>query len=180
VAVNQQLRRTALVVLLACVALLLQASPARAWTYADDYPYRTQTNASAADKWGFTQRQCVSYAAWRVNKSGHTFTNKTVRNGRTYYWGNAKDWDTTAYALGKRVTTTPKVGAIAQWNAYEKSAYYPSGGGTGTMQAGAYGHVAVVARVLSYGKVLVRQYNMSGNRSYSELVVKAPRYIYAY
>jgi len=180
VTASQHLRRTVLVVLLTCVGLLMSASPARAWTYSDDYPYRTQTNASAADKWGFTQRQCVSYAAWRVNKSGHSFYNKTVKNGKTYYWGNAKDWDNTAAALGKTVTRTPKVGAIAQWNAYEASAYYPSGGGSGTIKAGAYGHVAVVAKVLSYGKVLIRQYNMSGNRSYSEMVVKAPRYIYAY
>jgi len=180
VTVSRQLRRTALVVLLACLGLLLQATPARAWTYADDYPYRTQTNPSAADKWGFTQRQCVSYAAFRINRTGHTFTNKTVKNGRTYYWGNAKDWDNTAVALAKTVSRTPKVGAIAQWNAYESSAYYPKGGGTGTIKAGAYGHVAVVAKVYAYGKVLIRQYNMSGNRSYSEMVVKAPRYIYAY
>jgi surface antigen len=180
VTARAHLRRTAAVLLLACVGLLLQASPARAWTYSDDYPYRTQSNPSAVDKWGFTQRQCVSYAAFRVNQSGHAFTNRTVRNGRTYYWGNARDWDSTAVALGKTVSRTPKAGAIAHWNAYETSAYYPRSGGTGTMRAGAYGHVAVVAKMLGYGKVLIRQYNVSGNRSYSEMVVTAPRYIYVY
>jgi surface antigen len=170
-------RRTAATVLLVLVALLLPITPARAYT--DDYAWRTDTTNSA-DPFGFTKRQCVSYAAWRAYKAGHRFNNRTYYNGRYYYYGNASNWDNTAAALHKTISHTPKVGAIAQWNAYEKSAYYPSGGGYGTMQAGGYGHVAWVAAVYSDGSVLLRQYNMNGNRSYSQMRAKAPRYLYLY
>ena len=136
----------------------------------DDYAYRTATT-NAADPWGFTERQCVSFAAWRLYQSGHTIRNATQG------WGNASHWDDAARSLGKIITTRPKVGAIAQWNAYEKSAYYTSTG-TGTITAGAYGHVAYVTGLYSDGSVRIEQYNMFGNRSYSAMRVKAPRYLY--
>jgi len=156
------------VLVIMTLGLLLQASPARAYT--DDYPWKSDTSNSN-DSFGFTKRQCVSYAAWRLYKAGHRISNGSQ------HWGNAYSWDDRARALGKRVTTTPKVGAIAQWNAYEKSRYYANGG-IGTMQAGSYGHVAYVVGTYSDGSVLVRQYNMNGNRSYSQMHVKAPRYLY--
>jgi surface antigen len=162
--------RAILTVLAMVIALLSQAAPARAYT--DDYPWKYDTTRSA-DSFGFTKRQCVSYAAWRLYKSGHRISNSRQ------HWGNAYHWDDAARALGKRVTTYPKVGAIAQWNAYEKSPWYVSGG-IGTMQAGSAGHVGVVVYVYSDRSVLVRQYNMSGNRAYSQTRVKAPRYIYVY
>ena len=162
--------RAALTVLLLSLGLLANTAPARAYT--DDYPWRTATT-NATDSFGFTERQCVSYAAWRLYKAGHRISNSGG------HWGNAYHWDDAARALGKRVTTTPKVGAIAQWNAYEKSPWYTSYG-VGTIQAGGYGHVAWVAYVYSDHSVLVRQYNMNGNRSFSQMRVKAPRYIYVY
>lgn len=164
----------------ALLAVLAPASSASAYT--DDYPWRSDTTNSA-DSFGFTKRQCVSYAAWRLYKAGHRISNRTVKNGRTYYWGNADHWDSTALALGKQVRTyarygkaAPKVGAIAQWNAGERSPYYVSGG-VGTFQAGSYGHVAWVASVYADGSVLVRQYNGTASRSYSTMRVKAPRYL---
>jgi surface antigen len=160
-----------LTVLLTMFGLLSQATPARAYT--DDYPWRTDTSYTN-DSFGFVKRQCVSYAAWRLYKAGHRISNSSG------HWGYAYHWDDAARTLGKRVTSTPKVGAIAQWNAYEKSTYYPSSGGTGTMQAGRYGHVAWVAGVYSNGSVLVRQYNLNGSRSFSQTHVRAPRYIYVY
>ena len=163
--------RAVLTVLAVMVGLLAQAAPARAYT--DDYAWKSDTTYSN-DPYGFTKRQCVSYAAWRLYKAGHRISNSSQ------HWGNAYHWDDAAKSLGKRITTTPKVGAIAQWNAYEKSAYYPSSGGVGTMQAGKYGHVAWVAYVYSDHSVLIRQYNMNGNRSFSQMRVKAPRYIYVY
>ena len=162
--------RGVLTVLVLLVGLLSQAAPARAYT--DDYPWKSDTTRTN-DSFGFTKRQCVSYAAWRLYKAGHRISN----SGQ--HWGNAYHWDDAARALGKRVTTTPKVGAIAQWNAYEKSPWYVSGG-VGTMQAGSSGHVGVVVYVYSDHSVLVRQYNMNGNRSYAQTRVKAPRYIYVY
>jgi surface antigen len=162
--------RGVLTVLAVLVALLAHATPARAYT--DDYPWKSDTTNSN-DSFGFTKRQCVSYAAWRLYRAGHRISNSSGR------WGNASHWDDAARNLGKRVTTTPKLGAIAQWNAYEKSAWYTSSG-VGTMQASKYGHVAVVVYVYGDRSVLVRQYNMNGNRSFSQMRVKAPRYIYVY
>lgn len=166
----RRVRSALTVVLLAVltVGLLAPAAPARAYT--DDYPWKSDTTGSA-DPFGFTKRQCVSYAAWRLYKAGHRISNSKQR------WGNASNWDDTARRLGKRVTTTPKVGSIAQWNSQEKSPWYGSSG-VGTMQAGRYGHVAWVVSVYSDRSVLVRQYNMNGTRAYSQMRVKAPRYLY--
>ena len=168
------LRRTALVVLLLIAGLVLPTAPARAYT--DDYPWK-YSSRTAVDSFGFTKRQCTSYAAWRLYKAGHRINNKTYYGGSYYYWGNAYHWDSTAYAVHKTVTRTPRVGAVAQWNAYESSPYYTSGG-VGTFKAGGYGHVAWVAYVYSDGSVLVRQYNLNGAGTYSQMRVKAPRYLY--
>ncbi len=137
----------------------------------DDYPYRTDSTQSA-DPWGFTKRQCVSFVAWELKQRGRPLNNATQG------WGSALTWDDAARRLGKRITTVPKVGAVAQWNAYERSSYYPSSGGTGTLTAGGYGHVAFVTNVYSDGTVRIEQYNMTGNRSYSAMRVRAPRYLY--
>jgi surface antigen len=160
--------RGALTVLALLVGLLSLATPAHAYT--DDYPWKSDTTRSA-DSFGFTKRQCVSYTAWRLYKMGHRISNSSG------HWGNAYHWDDAARNVGRTVTATPRVGAIAQWNAYERSAYYTSSG-VGTFQAGGYGHVAYVAYVYSDRSVLVRQYNVNGNRSFSQMRVKAPRYLY--
>ncbi|MCU1602127.1 MAG: hypothetical protein JWO22_2836 [Frankiales bacterium] len=158
-----------LVVLALLAGLLAMALPAQA--AGDDYPYRGDT-ASRSDRWGFTTRQCVSFAAWRLEQRHHAITN----SGNA--WGNADHWDEAARSKGITVSRTARVGAIAQWNANEKSALYPANGGTGTIAAGSYGHVAYVKSVYSDGSVLIEQYNMSGNRSYSQMHVRAPRYLY--
>lgn len=175
-----QRRVVVLALLAALLAVLAPARPASAYT--DDYPWRTDTSGGS-DAFGFTKRQCVSYAAWRLHKAGHRINNRTVKNGKTYYWGNGSHWDETAAALGKPIRTyarygrsAPRVGSIAQWNANERSTYY-AGGGVGTWTAGGYGHVAWVASVYSDGSVLVRQYNSSGSRAFSTMRVKAPRYL---
>jgi surface antigen len=138
----------------------------------NDYPYASQSNFYAMDKWGFTERQCVSFAAWRLAQHGHTINNRDN-------WGSAYSWDDTARRLGKTVTTHARVGAIAQWNANESSPYYAPGSAraNGTFEAGGYGHVGYVKYVYSDGSALVEQYNMSGSRSYSVMRVKAPRYL---
>ncbi|MGB8649972.1 MAG: CHAP domain-containing protein [Mycobacteriales bacterium] len=156
-------------VLAALMAPLLPSSPALA--SGDDYPWRTDTT-NRADAFGFTKRQCVSFAAWELYQRGHRISNATQ------HWGSAYHWDETARALHKVVTTRPKLGAIAQWNSYERSAYYPGNGQVGTLQAGGYGHVAVVTGVYPDGTVRIEQYNMFGTRSYSVMRVRAPRYLY--
>ena len=159
------MKRHVLVVLALLAGLLGLASPAHA--SGDDYPYKSdQTNRS--DRWGFTMRQCVSFAAWRLAQSGHPISS----------WGSALNWDDVARARHLTVTTRPKAGAVAQWNAGERSPWYAPGGGVGTLTAGPYGHVAWVRNVYADGSVLVEQYNMSGDRAYSTMRVKAPRYLY--
>jgi surface antigen len=139
----------------------------------DDYPYRAYTS-NVADRWGFTVRQCVSFVAWREAQAGHPMDNATQ------HWGSALSWDEAASRLGVAISSRPVVGAIAQWNAGERSPWYtnPSTTPTGTITAGPYGHVAWVSHVYSDGSVQIEQYNMSGNRSYSVMRVKAPRYLY--
>jgi surface antigen len=131
----------------------------------DDYPYRTSTGGS--DRWGFTTRQCVSFAAWRLAQHGHALDNATQ------HWDSALHWDEAAAQQGVTVTRTPRVGAIAQWNAGESS----SVAGGGRFTAGSYGHVGYVAAVYSDGTVLVEQYNLGGDRTYSALRMTAPRYL---
>jgi surface antigen len=139
----------------------------------DDYPYRTQADFYAVDKWGFTQRQCVSFAAWRLAQHGDTITNDAN------VWGSAFSWDEAARKLGHTVTSKARVGAIAQWNAHEGSAFYAPGSAkaNGTFTAGGYGHVGWVKQVYSDGSVLIEQYNLGDSRSYSVMRVKAPRYL---
>ena len=163
-------RLFALVAGLLVVALLPLATPASA---ADDYPYRTDTT-NASDPWGFTKRQCVSFAAWRLHQAGRPLKNVTEQ------WNNARTWDDTARRLGYRVTSRPVRGAVAQWNAGERSAYYANGSSrpNGTVTAGSYGHVAVVKKVFDDGSVLVEQYNMGSDRRYGTMRLKAPRYLH--
>jgi surface antigen len=157
----------------ALTALTLPFAPA-ASASGDDYPWRTSTAYSSPDRWGFTQRQCVSFVAWREAQAGHALNNATQR------WGSALSWDEAAIRLGKRISTRPVVGAIAHWNAGERSPWWAYGSATanGYIQAGPYGHVGWVKQVNADGSVLVEQYNMSGSRTYSLTRVKAPRYIY--
>jgi surface antigen len=137
----------------------------------DGYPYRDATG-SDVDPWGFTKRQCVSYAAWRLAEAGRRIDN---RDG----WGSALDWDASARRHGFAVTSHPSVGAIAHWDAHESGAFF-GGGSTvanGRFTAGALGHVAWVTRVYADGSVLVAQYNGTGDRTFSTMRVEAPRYL---
>jgi surface antigen len=148
------------------------AKPAPVRTGRDDYPYRTATTNSY-DDWGFTKRQCVSFAAWRLAQAGRAL------NNRADGWGSASNWDDTARRLGKAVTTKPAVGTVAHWQAGESSAYYAPGSSTanGRYAAGSYGHVGWVTHVFPDGSVQVEAYNGSGDRSWSTMRVKAPRFL---
>ena len=157
----------------ATVLCLSTAFSSTAFATGDDYPYRSYTS-NVSDRWGFTQRQCVSFVAWREAQAGHPVSNYTQ------HWGSAVNWDNTARTLGVVISARPKVGAIAQWNAYERSAWYANGSSVanGTITAGGYGHVAWVKAVYADGSALIEQYNMFSSRSYSTMRVKAPRYLY--
>ena len=160
-----------MLVLTTLLALLALSTPAQA--AGDDYPWRTDTTQSA-DPWGFTKRQCVSFVAWRLAQRG-----KTVNNA-TQQWGHAASWDDASRRLRVGIGARPVVGAVAHWNAWEASTFYGAGSTlpNGVMRAGGYGHVGYVQGVHSDGSAVVSQYNMSGNRAYSLVRVKAPRYLY--
>lgn len=136
----------------------------------DGYPYRTsQTNDR--DAWGFTQRQCVSYVAWRLAQSGHPISNDL--DG----WGSASGWDETAQRLGMTVDSVPTLGAVAHWNPRESSRT-GAAGSTGLFTAGDYGHVAYVTQVFGDGSVQVDQYNATGTRAFSTMRLRAPRFLH--
>ncbi len=149
-----------------------RTSRATSASASDGYPYAGAT-ANVPDAWGFTQRQCVSYVAWRLSRAGRPLSQS--RDG----WGSASNWDDTARRLGRVVTSRATVGSVAHWNVGEASAYYPPGASapSGRFSAGEYGHVAYVTAVYSDGSVRVAQYNATGNRAFSTMRVKAPRFL---
>jgi surface antigen len=162
-----------LITVAATVLCLSTAFSSSAFAAGDDYPYRAYAS-NVSDRWGFTVRQCVSFVAWREAQAGHPVSNATQ------HWGSAYNWDNTARARGVSISTRPRVGAIAQWNENERSAWYANGSSVpnGTVTAGGYGHVAWVRAVYADGSALIEQYNMFSSRSYSTMRVKAPRYLY--
>jgi surface antigen len=162
-----------LIAVAATVLCLSTAFSSSAFAAGDDYPYRAYTS-NVSDRWGFTVRQCVSFVAWREAQAGHPVSNETQ------HWGSAYNWDNTARARGVWISSRPRVGAIAQWNENERSAWYANGSSVanGTITAGGYGHVAWVRAVYADGSALIEQYNMFNSRSYSTMRVKAPRYLY--
>lgn len=98
---------------------------------------------SISDPWGMYQRQCVSYTAWKVYKSGRYMP----------YWGgvgNANQWDDNARAAGIPVDGNPRIGDIAVSN------------------NGYYGHVMYVEAVYDDGTIYVSQYNAGWDGRYSE------------
>lgn len=113
----------------------------------DDYPYRT-ASTSGVDAWNFYNRQCTSFAAFRINWNG-TSTGQTFTNWyRGQHFGDAHMWDNAAAAAGVPMYSTPAVGRIAQWNQ-----------NVGGMSA--WGHVAYVAAVYSDGSFLAEEYNFN-------------------
>lgn len=84
------------------------------------------------DNWGYCTRQCVSYAAWAVERSGRTAPD---------YYGNAKDWVSHARSDGIPVyTSDPQPGDVA------------------ISTAGNWGH-AMYVEAVSGNKIFVSEYN---------------------
>lgn len=108
----------------------------------NDYPYAGSgfsmstapgcNDGDGPDRWGYCTRQCVSYAAWAVERSG--------RSAPRYY-GNAKNWVSKAWASGVSVyTTDPQPGDVA------------------ISTAGTWGHAMYVEQV-SGNRIFVSEYN---------------------
>lgn len=115
----------------------------------NDYPYSDAgfgmstapgcVDNDGPDRWGYCTRQCVSYAAWAVERSG--------RSAPTYY-GNAKDWIAAARNDGVPVYTDPQPGDVA------------------ISTSGTWGH-AMYVEAVSGNQIFVSQYNQQLTGQYS-------------
>jgi peptidoglycan DL-endopeptidase CwlO len=106
---------------------------------------------SMVDSWGMFNRECVSFAAWRVANSGRYMpSNFPILAG-----GNATDWPESAQMDGISIGTEPRIGAVAIWRGY-------------------YGHAAFVEDVMG-GEIRVSEYNAvpAYGGLYSERIVNA-------
>jgi surface antigen len=121
----------------------------------DDYPakWRDVAQDSLLDTWYMYNRECVSWAAFQLNKHGIS-----VRN-----YGNANNWDDDALRHGYTVDENPTPGSIAQTD------------------AGTLGHVAVVDSATG-DTVDVEDYNGRGNGEYLHHTVNKAdfKYIHFY
>lgn len=109
---------------------------------------------STLDSWGMYNRECVSYAAWKVYQT----------YGHMPYWGgvgNANEWVRDAIRAGIPTGSTPKVHSVAIW------------------RVGYYGHAMWVEKV-SGNLIYVSQYNYDLHGHYSEMWVRADRFTYIY
>lgn len=109
------------------------------------YPYRNG-DPSKPDRWGFYQRWCTSYVAWRLNYAGYYFHN-TQSHG--VHWGDAHRWDDKARELGIPVSKNPAPGAVAMWNPGQPGYH------------GKLGHVAFVSAV-NGNQITIEEYNWKG------------------
>ncbi len=101
---------------------------------------------SIVDNWLMYNRECVSYAAWKVYVShGYSPTG----------WGNANMWPGNARSAGLSVDGNPRVGDVAVWN------------------VGYYGHVMYVEAVHGDGTISISQYNADWNGTFSTARVSA-------
>lgn len=94
------------------------------------------------DNWGMYTRQCVSYAAFKVDQA----------YGNMPYWGgrgNANQWGNNARAAGFKVSSAPAPGTV------------------GVLYDGPYGHVAWVESVNGDGTITISQFNAGWTGDYS-------------
>ncbi len=94
------------------------------------------------DRWEYCTRQCVSYAAWAVERSGRT---------APVGYGNAKNWVNEAPAAWQH--NNPKVGDV------------------GVATGGGFGHVAYIEAIYGDGTMRISQYNAQLTGRYSEATV---------
>lgn len=146
----------------ALLAAQLEANKALAGTEVDGnlrhggYPARWDNapQDSMLDSWGMYNRECVSYAAWKVHQ---TF-------GSMPYWGgvgNANQWVRNARAAGIPTGKTPQVNSVA------------------ISMAGYYGHAMWVEAVRG-DMIYVSQYNYGLRGRYSEMWVNGSQFTYIY
>lgn len=148
-------RRARLILLTALLVLASLATASTQQAHAalgvNDYPSNLATAArdSLVDPWGFYNRECTSFVAWRMNNDNHVAfsNNMSGPNGTTGHFGDATNWAANAASIGYNVNTSPAIGSIAVW---------PS----------TIGHVAYVDAVNADGTINTEEYNWSGDGAY--------------
>ncbi len=133
----------------------------------DDYPsaWKLLSKDAFATVFGFN-RECVSFAAWKIYENSGGRKVPTDRNPPSDWasysinvdadWGNASRWSAYAAAQGVQKDQRPTVGSVAQWNVH------PEIGMT-------VGHVGIVKAVNSDGSIDIEQYNLREDGKYSVL-----------
>jgi surface antigen len=159
-----------------CAYIGEEPSPSTAKPYAqggpsvgaNDYPTflaAPPQDSVNPDPWGFFNRECTSFVAWRVNdNNGIRFSNNmTGPNGKKGHFGAAYQWKQNALNIGYKYSTVPTARSVAWW-------------GPNYHGAGAAGHVAYVDSVTKNGSTVVgitiEQYNWGTPGSYSTKYVK--------
>ena len=94
------------------------------------------------DKWYEWECECTSYAADKLNERGVPFTSRY----KGVHWKSAINWINAATSAGVPYNKTPRRGDVAWF---------------------AYGHVAYVEAVDSYGNVTISEYNAGHPHDYS-------------
>jgi surface antigen len=145
-------RTSSVVAVLALVCSALVTNSVAAWAGTDDYPaeWRNFPMDSRVDSWGYYNRECTSFVAWRLHSRNGFEMPRAI--------GNAGGWGSWFAARGYAVNGTPAVGAIAESS----------------------GHVAWVESVNGDGTVTVEEYNYNYQGTYRErrVTVSAFRYIH--
>ena len=138
-------------ILIALLALVFAATGAvvfapAAYAGTNDYPtkWKDKPRDSMFDDWGEYNRECTSFAAWRLHS----------HNGfEMPFHANANRWGAKAQALGYTVNHSPSVGSIAYWDTSTRS------------------HVAWVEQVNPDNTVEIEQYNIGETGKYSEATI---------
>jgi surface antigen len=82
------------------------------------YPsnWRSAAQDSLVDYWNMYNRECVSYAAFKVEQTFGSLSKAATGNPIFSSWGNANSWPYNARAAGYTVDQNPTVHSVAQFN----------------------------------------------------------------
>jgi len=132
--------------------LSLAVGIANSLALTDTYDYRgvcptPDGGKRILDKWNEWICECTSYAADRLNDRGVPFTARY----KNVLWKNAGSWINAATLAGVPYNKTPRRGDVAWF---------------------AYGHVAYVEAVDSYGDVTISEYNAGHPHDYSTRTIR--------
>ena len=139
----------------------------------DDYPFKEPagqcawcTGVDHIDPWQTYKRECVSFAAWRINvqmgwKEGEEYPFTPAKLGLSTL-GSGYEWKANMAKAGFPTDNNPVPGAVAWW---DSNVSFP------LVRTGPNGHVAIVKSVdKTAGTVTVEQYNVDPWR-YSVMTV---------